>query len=36
MRSRYQDAFEKKPGDKLGFMGFFVKACVQALRRFRR
>jgi 2-oxoglutarate dehydrogenase E2 component (dihydrolipoamide succinyltransferase) len=32
MRARYKDAFEKKHGAKLGFMGFFVKACVQALR----
>ncbi len=32
MRSRYKDAFEKKHGAKLGFMGFFVKACVQALK----
>jgi len=32
MRARYRDAFEKKHGAKLGFMGFFVKACVQALK----
>ena len=32
MRIRYKDAFEKKHGAKLGFMGFFVKACVQALK----
>ncbi len=32
MRTRYKDAFEKKHGAKLGFMGFFVKACVQALK----
>jgi 2-oxoglutarate dehydrogenase E2 component (dihydrolipoamide succinyltransferase) len=32
LRTRYKDAFEKKHGAKLGFMGFFVKACVQALR----
>jgi len=31
MRKDYRDAFEKKHGVKLGFMGFFVKACVQAL-----
>lgn len=31
MRSQYRDAFEKKHGVKLGFMGFFVRACVQAL-----
>src|SRR5882672_10470100 len=32
MRSQYKDLFEKKHGVKLGFMGFFVRACVQALR----
>jgi 2-oxoglutarate dehydrogenase E2 component (dihydrolipoamide succinyltransferase) len=32
MRSQYRDLFEKKHGVKLGFMSFFVKACVQALR----
>src|SRR5271157_5283567 len=32
MRARYREAFEKKHGAKLGFMGFFVKACVQALK----
>jgi 2-oxoglutarate dehydrogenase E2 component (dihydrolipoamide succinyltransferase) len=32
LRTRYKDAFEKKHGAKLGFMGFFVKACVQALK----
>ena len=32
MRTRYKEAFEKKHGAKLGFMGFFVKACVQALK----
>jgi 2-oxoglutarate dehydrogenase E2 component (dihydrolipoamide succinyltransferase) len=32
MRARYKDAFEKKHGVRLGFMGFFVKACVQALK----
>jgi 2-oxoglutarate dehydrogenase E2 component (dihydrolipoamide succinyltransferase) len=31
LRGRYKDLFEKKHGVKLGFMGFFVKACVQAL-----
>ncbi|MEE4211778.1 MAG: 2-oxoglutarate dehydrogenase complex dihydrolipoyllysine-residue succinyltransferase [Parvularcula sp.] len=31
-RSQYKDLFEKKHGVKLGFMGFFVKAAVQALR----
>src|SRR5262249_46898156 len=28
----YKDVFEKKHGSKLGFMGFFTKACVQALK----
>ena len=28
----YKDLFEKKHGVKLGFMGFFVKACVHALK----
>ncbi|MEA2834577.1 MAG: hypothetical protein QOG66_2779 [Methylobacteriaceae bacterium] len=32
LRSRYKDMFEKKHGVKLGFMGFFVKACTQALK----
>jgi 2-oxoglutarate dehydrogenase E2 component (dihydrolipoamide succinyltransferase) len=32
LRARYKDAFEKKHGAKLGFMGLFVKACVQALK----
>ena len=32
VRSDYRDAFEKKHGVKLGFMGFFVKAAVQALK----
>lgn len=31
-RARYKDLFEKKHGVRLGFMGFFVKAAVQALR----
>ena len=31
MRAQYKDVFEKKHGSKLGFMGFFAKACVQAL-----
>ncbi|MFD1613042.1 2-oxoglutarate dehydrogenase complex dihydrolipoyllysine-residue succinyltransferase [Sphingomonas tabacisoli] len=31
-RTRYKDLFEKKHGVRLGFMGFFVKAAVQALR----
>jgi 2-oxoglutarate dehydrogenase E2 component (dihydrolipoamide succinyltransferase) len=32
LRNQYKDVFEKKHGVKLGFMGFFVKACVQALK----
>ena len=32
MRAQYKDVFEKKHGTKLGFMGFFTKACVQALK----
>jgi 2-oxoglutarate dehydrogenase E2 component (dihydrolipoamide succinyltransferase) len=32
LRSQYRDLFEKKHAVKLGFMGFFVKACVQALK----
>jgi 2-oxoglutarate dehydrogenase E2 component (dihydrolipoamide succinyltransferase) len=32
LRSHYKDMFEKKTGVKLGFMGFFVRACVQALK----
>jgi 2-oxoglutarate dehydrogenase E2 component (dihydrolipoamide succinyltransferase) len=32
LRSQYKDLFEKKHGAKLGFMGFFVRACVQALK----
>jgi len=32
MRNQYKDMFEKKHGVKLGFMGFFVRACIQALK----
>ena len=32
MRTQYKDLFERRHGVKLGFMGFFVKACIQALR----
>ncbi len=32
MRAEYKDIFEKKHGAKLGFMSFFVKACVAALK----
>jgi 2-oxoglutarate dehydrogenase E2 component (dihydrolipoamide succinyltransferase) len=34
LRNRYKDKFEKEHGVKLGFMGFFVKAAVHALRKF--
>jgi 2-oxoglutarate dehydrogenase E2 component (dihydrolipoamide succinyltransferase) len=34
LRARYKDAFEKNHGVKLGFMSFFVKAAVEALKRF--
>ena len=34
LRNQYKDSFEKKHGVKLGFMSFFVKACIQALRDF--
>jgi 2-oxoglutarate dehydrogenase E2 component (dihydrolipoamide succinyltransferase) len=32
LRAQYKDTFEKRYGVKLGFMGLFVKACIQALR----
>jgi len=32
LRTQYRDLFEKKHAVKLGFMGFFVRACVQALK----
>ncbi|MBV8824669.1 MAG: 2-oxoglutarate dehydrogenase complex dihydrolipoyllysine-residue succinyltransferase [Hyphomicrobiales bacterium] len=32
LRAEYKDLFEKKHGAKLGFMSFFVRACVQALK----
>jgi len=32
LRSEYKDSFEKKHGVRLGFMGFFVKACIAALK----
>ena len=32
LRTHYKDLFEKKHGVKLGFMGFFVRACIQALK----
>jgi 2-oxoglutarate dehydrogenase E2 component (dihydrolipoamide succinyltransferase) len=34
LRAKYKDQFEKKQGVKLGFMSFFVKAAVEALKRF--
>ena len=33
LRAKYREAFEKKHGVKLGFMSFFVKASVEALKR---
>jgi 2-oxoglutarate dehydrogenase E2 component (dihydrolipoamide succinyltransferase) len=32
LRADYRELFEKKHGAKLGFMGFFVKACIHALK----
>jgi 2-oxoglutarate dehydrogenase E2 component (dihydrolipoamide succinyltransferase) len=32
LREQFKDGFEKKHGVKLGFMSFFVKACIQALK----
>ena len=32
LRSEYKESFEQKHGVRLGFMGFFVKACVAALK----
>jgi len=32
MRNQFKELFEKKHGTKLGFMGFFARACIQALR----
>ncbi|MDP1908569.1 MAG: 2-oxoglutarate dehydrogenase complex dihydrolipoyllysine-residue succinyltransferase, partial [Hyphomicrobium sp.] len=32
LRNQYKDLFEKKHGVKLGFMGFFVRACIAALK----
>jgi len=32
LRNQYKDVFEKKHGTKLGFMGFFTKAVIQALK----
>ena len=34
LRTQYKEAFEKKHGSRLGFMSFFVKAAIEALKRF--
>jgi len=34
LRAKYKERFEKQHGARLGFMSFFVKACVDALRKF--
>lgn len=34
LRTQYKEAFEKKHGARLGFMSFFVKATIEALKRF--
>lgn len=34
LRQKYKDRFEKKHGARLGFMSFFIKAAVEALKRF--
>jgi 2-oxoglutarate dehydrogenase E2 component (dihydrolipoamide succinyltransferase) len=34
LRAKYKDPFEKQHGAKLGFMSFFTKACVEALKKF--
>src|SRR5206468_9239890 len=34
LRNKYKERFEKEHGVKLGFMGFFVKAAVHALKKF--
>jgi 2-oxoglutarate dehydrogenase E2 component (dihydrolipoamide succinyltransferase) len=34
LRQNYRDVFQKQHGIKLGFMGFFVKACAEALKRY--
>jgi 2-oxoglutarate dehydrogenase E2 component (dihydrolipoamide succinyltransferase) len=36
LRTQYKDLFREKHGVHLGFMGFFVKACIEALRAFPR
>ncbi len=32
LRKRYRESFEKRHGVRLGFMSFFVKACIEALK----
>jgi 2-oxoglutarate dehydrogenase E2 component (dihydrolipoamide succinyltransferase) len=34
LRSEYREAFEKRHGTRLGYMGFFVRACCAALKEF--
>ena len=34
LRAKYKDKFEKERGVKLGFMSFFVKAAVAALKKY--
>ena len=34
LRAKYKDTFKEKHGVSLGFMGFFVRACVEALQAF--
>jgi 2-oxoglutarate dehydrogenase E2 component (dihydrolipoamide succinyltransferase) len=34
LRARYKERFEKEHGVRLGFTSFFVKACIEALRRY--
>ena len=34
LRARYKDQFDKQHGAKLGFMSFFTKACIEALKKF--
>ena len=36
LRAKYKEKFEKKFGIGLGFMGFFVKAVIEALRTYPR
>jgi 2-oxoglutarate dehydrogenase E2 component (dihydrolipoamide succinyltransferase) len=34
LRSRYKESFEKQHGVRIGFMSFFTKACIEALKKF--